>query len=111
MREFRTYGSVRGAHGNGRPYRNLRWSWVGSNFGCPRPLFSLISNLVMSRKSKFPSRSIFFRLDFRSHGHVRDQTLLACQLRLIRAVVPARCSAIESSVSLRTLGLIYTQAR
>ena len=22
MREFRTYGSVRGAHGNGRPYRN-----------------------------------------------------------------------------------------
>ena len=21
MREFRTYGSVRGAHGNGRPYR------------------------------------------------------------------------------------------
>ena len=22
MREFRTYGSVRGAHGNGRPYRD-----------------------------------------------------------------------------------------
>ena len=26
MREFRTYGSVRGAHGNGRPYRNCQWA-------------------------------------------------------------------------------------
>jgi len=27
MREFRTYGSVRGAHGNGRPYRD-QWLLV-----------------------------------------------------------------------------------
>jgi hypothetical protein len=27
MREFRTYGSVRGAHGNVRPYRN-QWLLV-----------------------------------------------------------------------------------
>jgi hypothetical protein len=27
MREFRTYGSVRGAAGNSRPYREVRQAW------------------------------------------------------------------------------------
>jgi hypothetical protein len=53
MREFRTYGSVRGAHGNGRPYRDQAALVVGTGVLVDRGQAAIsfsFANGIASRK-------------------------------------------------------------
>jgi hypothetical protein len=59
MREFRSYGSVRGAPGNRRPYRDPSIHWIACQLACP-VLGRLMSSYVLP---SFGSRSSSARVD------------------------------------------------
>jgi hypothetical protein len=47
MREFRTYGSMRGALGNGRPYRDQTTPGERSGIGVRRDQAAIVFSLVI----------------------------------------------------------------
>jgi hypothetical protein len=52
MREFRTYGSMRGALGNGRPYRDQTTPGERSGIGVRRDQAAIVFSLVIGMASR-----------------------------------------------------------